>query len=75
MSKKVFNDMLALDAFEVVESVDSIEEWVEIWGYPSLTETQYMADTASLFLSLEDNPDERIQIALDELKEQVHWLA
>ena len=75
MSKKVFNDMLALDAFEVVESVDTIEEWVEIWGYPSLTETQYMADTASLFLSLEDNPDERIQIALDELKEQVRWLA
>lgn len=32
MSKKVFNDMLALNAFEVVESVDTIEEWVEIWG-------------------------------------------
>lgn len=75
MSKKVFNDMLALDAFEVVESVDTIEEWVEIWGYPSLTETQYLADAASLFLSLEDNHDERIQIALDELKEQVNWLA
>ncbi|MEZ1438244.1 hypothetical protein QVM41_18415 [Pseudomonas shirazica] len=73
MSKKVFNDMLALNAFEVVESVDTIEEWVEIWGYPSLR--NYIADAASLFLSLEDNPDERIQIALDELKEQVNWLA
>ncbi|WCM48957.1 hypothetical protein OH720_18270 [Pseudomonas sp. WJP1] len=75
MSKKVFNDMLALEAFEVIESVDAIEEWVEIWAYPSLTESQHLADAASLFLSLEDNPDERIQIALDELKEQVKWLA
>jgi len=75
MTKKVFDDMLALDAFEVVESVDAIKEWVEIWAYPSLTERHYIADTASLFLSLEDNPDERIQIALDELKEQVEWLA
>lgn len=75
MTKKVFNDMLAHRAFEVIESVDAIEEWVEIWAYPSLTERTYIADAASLFLSLEDNPDERIQIALDELKEQVKWLA
>ena len=75
MTKKVFNDMLALDAFEVIDSLDRIEEWVEIWAYPSLTERQYIADAASLYLSLEENPDERIQIALDELKEQVNWLA
>ncbi|HGY2296409.1 TPA: hypothetical protein ACNV18_000125 [Pseudomonas putida] len=75
MSKKLFSDMLARNAFEVVESVDTIEEWVEIWSYPSLNGAQYFADAASLFLSLEDNPDERIQIALDELKEQVNWLA
>ncbi|SEH88675.1 hypothetical protein [Pseudomonas asplenii] len=74
MTKKVFTDMLALQAFEVIESVDAIEEWVEIWGYPSLCERNYIADAASLFLSLEENPDERIQIALDELKEQVRWL-
>lgn len=75
MTIKVFNDMLAWEAFEVVDSVDAIEEWVEIWTYPSLTEREYIADPASLFLSLEDNPDERIQIALDELKEKVQWLA
>ncbi|MDH0646381.1 hypothetical protein N5D48_06570 [Pseudomonas sp. GD03858] len=75
MTKKVFNDMLAHRAFEVVESVDAIEEWVEIWAYPSLTESTCIADAASLFLSLDDAPDERIQIALNELKEQVKWLA
>ncbi|MNJ36233.1 hypothetical protein D3C77_310130 [compost metagenome] len=75
MTKRVFNKMLELEAFEVAESLDAIEEWVEIWAYPSLNERNYIADAASLFLSLEDNPDERIQIALDELKEQVKWLA
>ena len=75
MTKKVFNDMLALDAFEVIDSLDEIEEWVEIWAYPSLTERHYIADAASLYLSLEENPDERIQTALDELKQQVNWLA
>ncbi|ESW38271.1 MULTISPECIES: hypothetical protein [Pseudomonas] len=75
MTKKVFNDMLALDAFKVIDSLDGIEEWVEIWTYPSLTERHYIADAASLYLSLDENPDERIQIALDELKEQVNWLA
>lgn len=75
MTKKVFDDMLTRDALEVTDSVDAIEEWVEIWAYPSLAKTQYVADAASLFLSLDSNPDERIQIALDELKEQVNWLA
>lgn len=74
MTKKVFSNMLALNAFDVIESVDAIEEWVEIWAYPSLNERNYIADEASLLLSLEDNPDERIQIALDELKEKVTWL-
>ncbi|MEB6590508.1 hypothetical protein MXM82_15370 [Pseudomonas asiatica] len=75
MTKNVFNDMLALDAFEVRDSLDEVEEWVEIWAYPSLTERHYIADAASLYLSLEENPDERIQTALDELKQQVDWLA
>jgi hypothetical protein len=75
MTKKVFTDMLALEAFKIAESVDTIEECVEIWAYPSLDERHHIADEASLLLSLEDNPDERIQIALDELKEKVTWLA
>ncbi|WP_233454342.1 hypothetical protein [Pseudomonas monteilii] len=75
MTKKVFNDMLALEAFEVIDSLDGIEEWVEIWAYPSLTERHYIADPASLYLSLEENPNERIQTALVELKQQINWLA
>lgn len=75
MTKKVFNDMLELDAFEVIDSLDEIEGWVEIWTYPSLTERHYIADATSLYLSLDEDPDERIQLALDELKEHVNWLA
>jgi len=68
MTREVFNDMLNLNAFEVSDSVDTIEEWVEIWAYPSLTAGDQIADKASLLLSLEATSDERVQIALDELK-------
>lgn len=62
-------------AFTVTDSVDETRAWVEIWAYQSLSAEQGIADEASLLLSLQDNPDERVQIALDDLKEKVTWLA
>lgn len=74
MTREVFNKMLELNAFRIVGSVDSIEEWIEIWAYPSLTVENHIADEASLLLSLEANPDERVKIALDELKGKIFWI-
>jgi len=51
---------------------DSIE--VEIWKYhPGLLAGEKLVDPLSLYLSLKDNEDERIQSALEELMEQVSW--
>jgi hypothetical protein len=74
MTKKQFDAMLDEDAFTVTSSVDEIRAWVEIWAYRSLTEEKHIADEASLLLSLEGIQDERVQIALDELKENLTWL-
>jgi hypothetical protein len=50
-------------------------EW-QLWSYtPALLSSAGAGavDPLSLTLSLQDNPDERIQLALDELKEQWPW--
>jgi len=75
MTRQVFIDMLKLNAFEVMTSTDSIEEWIEIWAYSSLNNENHLADEASLLLSLEAISDERVQIALDELKGRITWIS
>ena len=74
MSKNQFDRMRGEQAFKVAESLDMTKAWIEIWAYSSLKEDQHIADEASLLLSLQDNPDERVQQALDELRENVTWL-
>ncbi|MHA6197578.1 hypothetical protein ACX3YG_24800 [Pseudomonas wadenswilerensis] len=74
MTRNTFDLLLEGKDFKVADSVDDTRAWVEIWAYRSLKANDKIADEASLLLSLEDHPDERIQIALDELREEVTWL-
>ncbi len=46
----------------------------EVWSYgPRLLPDGLGVDPLSLILSLDDDPDERVQIALDELRETLPW--
>lgn len=74
MTKKQFDTMVEEKKFKVTSAVDETRAWVEIWAYRSLADDKNMADEASLLLSLKDNPDERVQQALDDLQESVSWL-
>jgi len=48
-------------------------EW-EVWHYnPALVPNSETVDPLSLTLSLQDNTDDRVQLALDELKEHFPW--
>ena len=48
-------------------------EW-ELWHYnPGLVQNNDTVDPLSLTLSLQGNTDERVQLALDELKERFPW--
>lgn len=58
--------------FEPRELADGIA--VQVWRYaPDLEAHNKTVDSLSLWLSLRDKQDDRIQIALDELEEQFPW--
>jgi DNA-binding MarR family transcriptional regulator len=58
---------------ELPEAAAGACEW-QLWSYASaLLVGTGVVDPLSLTLSLQDNPDERIQLALDEIKGQMPW--
>lgn len=58
---------------ELPEPVVGAEEW-QVWSYsPALVPDAPTVDPLSLTLSLQDNADERVQLALDELQGQFPW--
>lgn len=53
---------------------DAAHAEFELWRYnPALLASPPLVDTLSLVLSLQDNPDERIQMALDEVLRKFPW--
>lgn len=58
---------------ELPEREAGAQEW-QLWSYsPALGPDATTVDLLSLSLSLQDNADDRIQLALDELREQFPW--
>lgn len=58
---------------ELPEPEAGAQEW-QVWSYsPALLPDAIAVDPLSLALSLQDNADDRIQLALDELKGQLPW--
>ena len=58
---------------ELPEPEAGAQEW-QLWSYsPALVPDTNMVDPLSLTLSLQENADDRIQLALDELKGQLPW--
>jgi hypothetical protein len=58
---------------ELPEPETGAQEW-QLWSYsPALMPDATTVDPLSLMLSLQENADDRIQLALDELKGQLPW--
>jgi DNA-binding MarR family transcriptional regulator len=58
--------------FEPREPADAIA--VQIWRYiPNMLAKEKIVDPLSLWLSLKNNPDDRIQMALDDIEENFLW--
>lgn len=74
MTRKCFDERVEANVFQVAHSVDETFAQVEVWSYASLEHRENRADEASLLLSLDNHPDERVQLALDELKGRTRWL-
>lgn len=58
---------------ELPEPEAGAQEW-QLWSYsPALLPDANMVDPLSLTLSLQENADDRIQLALDQLKGELPW--
>lgn len=58
---------------QIPEPMPGATEW-QLWSYsPLLQEGGKTVDVLSLILSLQDNVDDRVQLAIDELMEQLPW--
>jgi hypothetical protein len=65
--------VIAAGVRELPEPVPGAQEW-QLWSYsPALVQGSDMVDPLSLILSLQDSADDRVQLALDELKGQLPW--
>jgi hypothetical protein len=55
------------------QPADGCSEW-QLWTYsPALTRDARVVDPLSLTLSLEQGADDRVQMALDELRKHFPW--
>ena len=55
-------------------SLENLDFSLEIWSYnPKLFAKDNFTDPFSLYLSLKDNPDDRVQITLEQMMRQIEW--
>jgi hypothetical protein len=55
------------------QALPGATEW-QVWSYsPAMVAKIKTVDVLSLWLSLKDDPDDRVQMALDELQDKFAW--
>jgi hypothetical protein len=74
LTQEHFSRLLKEGCISQTDAVDEIKARIELWSYPNPTGEGDIADPVSVFLSLKDNHDERIQMALDEMMGEIRWL-
>jgi DNA-binding MarR family transcriptional regulator len=73
-SKEDYTVLKEQNKIKIVENGFEAQAQLEIWYYnPKILGRQDVVDELSLFLSLREDTDERVQIALTELMEKFKW--
>jgi biotin operon repressor len=74
MPRSTWNPLLKQGQLQICPDADQALFGLEIWSYDPwrLCHDKHI-DTLSLWLSLRDDPDERVQSALHEIRENVKW--
>lgn len=74
LSRENWKSLRQRDDVELVMPDEAYSMIVEVWSYaPTLFARDGLVDRLSLYLSLRDMADERIQVALDQAVEDVPW--
>lgn len=67
-------NLLAARGVQELPAADEAELELEVWSYdPALLSDRSAVDRLSLYLCLREDPDERVQSALDEMMRGVAW--
>ncbi|PBI81492.1 Uncharacterised protein [Campylobacter jejuni] len=74
MTREVFTSLVKNGEFDEVTHIDSAVATVEIWRYQSPKASIHIVDEISLYLTQKDSKDERVRLALSELREQYAWM-
>jgi len=71
---KLYQDLLKRGEIHKTSQRDVANAYIEAWSYdPSLLTEKGRVDALSLYLTLRDSPDERVQQQLETLLEAVPW--
>lgn len=71
---KLFPELLRRAIIRIVEYTDEADCELELWHYdPSLFSENSIVDPFSVYLSLQEVVDERVESALEEMMEQMEW--
>ena len=74
LSREEWKSLQQKDAVTAAMAEDPNGMIVEVWSYaPMLFATDGWIDRLSLYLSLRDMKDERVQAALDQIMEEISW--
>jgi DNA-binding MarR family transcriptional regulator len=74
VTQAAFRDLLQEQSVERTEAEEYANAQLQVWSYsPRLLSPGEHVDQLSLYLSLRDDPDERVQSALDELMRGFAW--
>jgi len=68
------DELLRKEGVHIVEQKQSADVELEVWHYnPTMLSSNQIVDDLSLYLSLRDDEDERIQLGLKELMKNFKW--
>lgn len=74
IGRNSFKTFLLENDIEAIPSIEGATAIIEIWKYPpEILSNKNIVDSLSLYLSLKDNPDERIQGELNHMMENKIW--
>jgi DNA-binding MarR family transcriptional regulator len=74
VGRKAYPMLLARGAFTPVVSWNEADATIEVWSYdPRILTDSPLVDVLSLYVSLRDSPDERVQQQLARMIEDVRW--
>lgn len=74
MTQATFSKLINNKLLNQVTHIDDVKAQIEIWRYLSPKVLTEIVDEISLYITLKDNNDERIQLALNEMRDGYSWM-